>query len=108
MTTFSTNVKTNDISSITGELVASSQVSFTLAPHWGTSPFGGSYWEVIIPTVWGQTLYSTNSASQNPVIAYYLFTNNTITLTMGGGYLIQYSTNSFSNGIVLYGLGSVC
>jgi hypothetical protein len=74
----------------------------------GTSPFGGAYWEIIIPTVWGQTLFSTNSASQNPVIAYYLFTNNSITLTMAGGYLIQYSTSSFSTGIVLYGLGSVC
>ena len=33
MTTFSTNIKTNDISSITGDLVVSSQSSFTLAPH---------------------------------------------------------------------------
>ena len=74
----------------------------------GTSPFGGAYWEIIIPTVWGQTLFSTNSASQNPVIAYYLFTNNLITLTMAGGYLIQNSTSSYSNGIILYAIGSVC
>jgi len=33
MTSFSTNIKTNDISSITGDLVASSQTSFSLAPH---------------------------------------------------------------------------
>jgi hypothetical protein len=38
MTTFSTNIKTNDISSITGELVASSQTSFTLAPHCSVAP----------------------------------------------------------------------
>jgi len=70
-------------------------------------PFGGSLWSAIIHTIWTQVLYSTDSASQNPIIAYYIDTSDLITLTMVGGYTIQYSTSTFSNGIILYGSGSV-
>ena len=38
MSSFSTNIKTNDISSIAGNLVVSSQSSFTLAPHCNVIP----------------------------------------------------------------------
>jgi hypothetical protein len=71
-----------------------------------TSPFGVI--SIIYGTVWGQTLFSTNSTGQTPTISYYFFTSNVITLTITGGYSIINGTTPYTGGIILGNVGAVC
>jgi hypothetical protein len=69
----------------------------------GSAPFGYFIW--IDRAVWGQLIFSTNTLSQNPTVAYFLFTSNVITLTLTTGTL-YYATTSYTGGVILYDTGS--
>jgi hypothetical protein len=72
----------------------------------GYPPQGGAFiW--IFNTIWGQVLFSSNSGSQDPVVAYYALTSDTITLTMSGGYTIYSGSTPYTGGVVLNAKGSV-
>lgn len=70
-----------------------------------TSPFGTPYvW--IYRAIWGKLLISTNNASQNPTIAYFVDTSNVITLTLNSG-TIRNGVSLYSGGTILYEQGAV-
>jgi hypothetical protein len=69
-----------------------------------TAPYGAAFsW--IYRTIWGQLLVSTNSGLQDPVIAFYFFTSDVITLTLTVGEIYNGAT-VYTGGIVLYDKGS--
>lgn len=71
----------------------------------GTSPTGAD-WSAIVAGIWGQKVFSTISPSQDPVVAYFINSNNLIQVTLTGGYLIKFAGGTYSNGINLIGAGS--
>jgi hypothetical protein len=72
----------------------------------GVSPTGDA-WSAIIAGIWGQKIFSTISPSQNPIIAYFINSNNAVILSLLGGYSIQLGTSNFTGGITLFDTGSV-
>ncbi len=69
-----------------------------------TAPFGN--WSWIHRAVWGQLLFSTDSPSQNPYVAYYLDSSNVITLTLSSGEIYN-GPSYYTGGVILYDTGSV-
>jgi hypothetical protein len=69
------------------------------------TPFGGQ-WNWISNTVWGQVIFSTNSPSQNPIVAYYLDSSDVITLSLTVGTIYS-GVTPFTGGIILYARGAV-
>ena len=71
----------------------------------GTSPTGGD-WSAIIAGIWGEKVFSTISPSQNPVVAYFINSSNVITVTLVGGYSIQYNASNYIGGFYFNNIGS--
>jgi hypothetical protein len=69
------------------------------------APYGSS-WSWIYRAVWGQLLISTESGAQDPVIAFYFFTDDTITLTLTVGEIYN-GASVYAGGIILYNKGAV-
>jgi hypothetical protein len=68
------------------------------------APYSSS-WTWIYRTVWGQLLISTESGTQDPVIAFYFFTNDQVTLTLTGGQIYN-GASVYTGGIILYNTGA--
>jgi hypothetical protein len=68
------------------------------------APYGSS-WTWIYRTVWGQLLISTESGAQDPVIAFYFFTSDQVTLTLTGGQIYN-GASVYTGGIILYNTGA--
>jgi hypothetical protein len=68
------------------------------------APYGS--WSWIYRTIWGQLLVSTESGTQDPTIAFYFFTDDTITLALTVGE-IYYGASVYTGGIILYNKGAV-
>jgi hypothetical protein len=71
----------------------------------GVSPTG-SNWSAIIAGIWGQKVFSTVSASQDPYIGYIINSSQTVTISLIGGYTIQNGTTNYAGGVNLYAKGA--
>jgi hypothetical protein len=71
----------------------------------GTSPTS-SNWSNIIAGIWGQKIFSTISASQNPYIGYLINSSQAITISLVAPYTIQNGLSNFSGGVVLNAKGA--
>jgi hypothetical protein len=69
-----------------------------------TAPYGSS-WSWIYRTIWGQLLISTESGMQDPVIAFYFFTSDVVTLSLTVGEIYN-GASVYAGGIILYNKGS--
>ena len=68
------------------------------------APYGSS-WSWIYRTSWGQLLISTESGMQDPVIAFYFFTSDVVTLSLTVGEIYN-GASVYTGGIVLYNKGA--
>ena len=71
----------------------------------GTSPTS-SNWSAIIAGIWGQKIFSTISASQNPYIGYIINSSQAITISLVAPYLLKASGVTYTGGINLNSVGS--
>ena len=71
----------------------------------GTSPTS-SNWSAIIAGIWGQKIFSTISASQNPYIGYIINSSQAVTISLVAPYTIQNGTSNPSGGVVLNAKGA--